>query len=411
MTRRPVALALLAAALCSARATADAQTTRETTREKTRETTRETTRDTIRETTPATGSASPATGSDSASHRRWLGLPSFGSAPETGLQLGFTVLTLGGTRANDPTRPTGASLYALRSARRQTRIGLDLERWWPGNTRRLTISASALEYPLSFYGIGDRTTLAQEERYTPRSLEGYVQVDERFRGAWYALVGARFGDQSVTTQSPGLLASGALTGAHYTRTVILTAGVSHDTRDNVVATYRGHYASVAYGRSVPTLGATSSYGRFNAELRGYRPLVGTHILAAQLVVVGADGDVPFDQLPVIGGSGIMRGYSSGRFRDKVVTAAQGEYRTPLLPLPFLPGPLKRVAVGGVAFAGVGYAVPTLSADAWRAARALPSVGYGVRVQVDPVQRSAFRLDSAFGRYGFSGLYIGFNQAF
>ncbi|MEI6741443.1 MAG: hypothetical protein WCK74_14155, partial [Gemmatimonadaceae bacterium] len=65
MTRRPVALALLAAALCSARATADAQTTRETTRDTT-----------------------PATGSDSASHRRWLGLPSFGSAPETGLQLG-----------------------------------------------------------------------------------------------------------------------------------------------------------------------------------------------------------------------------------------------------------------------------------------------------------------------------------
>ena len=38
-------------------------------------------------------------------------------------------------------------------------------------------------------------------------------------------------------------------------------------------------------------------------------------------------------------------------------------------------------------------------------------GAGLRVQIDPAQRTAVRADYGRGRDGNSGLYIGFNQAF
>ena len=117
------------------------------------------------------------------------------------------------------------------------------------------------------------------------------------------------------------------------------------------------------------------------------------------MLAGVDGTVPFDQMPVIGGSRIMRGYSAGRFRDRWVAAAQGEYRSPFW--------LERV--GGVAFAGVGVAGGSLARLG--EGRPFPSFGIGGRLQVDPVQRSALRVDYAIGAYGFGGLYVGFNQAF
>jgi hypothetical protein len=42
---------------------------------------------------------------------------------------------------------------------------------------------------------------------------------------------------------------------------------------------------------------------------------------------------------------------------------------------------------------------------------LPTYGAGLRVQIDPAQRTAVRIDYGRGRKGNSGLYIGFNQAF
>ena len=41
-----------------------------------------------------------------------------------------------------------------------------------------------------------------------------------------------------------------------------------------------------------------------------------------------DGDVPFTELPRLGGS-VLRGYSSGQFRDRLATVASLEYHYPI----------------------------------------------------------------------------------
>ena len=80
------------------------------------------------------------------------------------------------------------------------------------------------------------------------------------------------------------------------------------------------------------------------------------------------------------------------------TGAQAEYRSPAWH-----------RVGGVLFGGAG--VVANRAGALSDGRVLPTYGAGLRVQIDPAQRTAVRADFGRGRDGNSGLYIGFNQAF
>jgi hypothetical protein len=116
-------------------------------------------------------------------------------------------------------------------------------------------------------------------------------------------------------------------------------------------------------------------------------------------MVGVQGGAPFDQLALVGGGDIMRGYARGRYRDRWMLASQAEYRTPMA---------RRI--GGVLFGGAGVVAP--AADELFGDRVLlPTYGAGVRFQLDTKQRSAVRVDYGRGRDGASGLYIGFNQAF
>jgi len=94
----------------------------------------------------------------------------------------------------------------------------------------------------------------------------------------------------------------------------------------------------------------------------------------------------------------MRGYSRGRFRDRMFGGAQAEYRSPMWH-----------RLGAVLFSGAGVVAPT--AGALADARLLPTYGAGLRVAIDPTQRTAVRVDYGRGRSGNSGLYVGFNQAF
>lgn len=331
--------------------------------------------------------------------RRFLALPGLGSSPETGWEAAFTVVLTSTSTSDTLARPVVVTAYALRSERAQTRAAVDVERWFDGNRRRLLTSLSAVEYPYSFHGIGDRTTDRDRETYTPQWIEGYLQFDQAIRRGLYLFTAARLGAQRVEPTSPGLLMDQRVPGSRSFRSAILTVGANWDTRDHVIATRSGQLASVAYGQSSPLWGGTYTYSRINAEWRGFRELAPRHVLAAHVTITGADGTVPFDQLSNIGGGNIMRGYWGGRFRDRWVVASQAEYRSPLL----------RNRLGMVAFGGVGHAAPRLGALS--RARPFPSAGAGVRVQVDQVQRTALRVDYAVGAYGFAGLYVGFNQAF
>ena len=96
----------------------------------------------------------------------------------------------------------------------------------------------------------------------------------------------------------------------------------------------------------------------------------------------------------------MRGYYTGRFRDRNFVAAQAEYRW--LPFPFS----KRF--GGVLFASAGTVSPNtsmLAREQWH-----PAIGAGLRFMVFPKKDIFIRADFALTPEG-NGLYIYTGEAF
>jgi len=341
---------------------------------------------------------SAALRADSVGRRRIQPLPALGSAPETGLQFGATLLGVWEPSARRQARPTSLLASVLRTRKQQTRVRAEAEHWSDGNARRVAGSLQWQKFPLPFYGIGDRSLASAEETFTPTGAEAIITVQQRITGSWYATAGVRHLSQAIALDSAGVLRQRTILGTAGGRITEWSAGLTRDTRDNLFAPRQGRWLQASYARSIDGLWADYAFGTLRVDARQYHQLAAEHVIATQLQIVGVDGAAPFDQLALIGNSDIMRGYARGRYRDRWMSAAQGEYRSPV-----------RHRVGGVLFGGAGVSVNSLGVLS--DARLLPTVGAGLRVQIDQRQRTGVRLDYARGLEKASGLYIGFNQAF
>lgn len=80
----------------------------------------------------------------------------------------------------------------------------------------------------------------------------------------------------------------------------------------------------------------SSFSTYDIELANYIDLSKTSLLSKAPGLIAwqvqghfTNGDVPWNMLPDLGGSGAMRGYIKGRYRDKQMMMGQVEYRLPI----------------------------------------------------------------------------------
>jgi Omp85 superfamily domain len=104
-----------------------------------------------------------------------------------------------------------------------------------------------------------------------------------------------------------------------------------DLRDVAGATSRGAYLEV-FGGYVPRIGKYS-FWHHGAELTGFIDLYKrTRVLVLRAFVEGvegAEGDIPFSELPRLGGPNRLRGYRLDRFRDEKTAVGTIEYRYPV----------------------------------------------------------------------------------
>jgi len=133
------------------------------------------------------------------------------------------------------------------------------------------------------------------------------------------------------------------------------------------------------------------------DIRYYRYLPWRDVISIQFYCAFTPGETPFQLLPELGGQNLMRGYYQGRYRDRVYTAAQSEYKFIFL---------RRWAL--VAFLGTGQVAGSLSdldADGIKFAG-----GGGLRFYIVQSQRIAFRLDAGFSKND-RGVYFNLLEAF
>ncbi len=254
-------------------------------------------------------------------------------------------------------------------------------------------------FPVLYYGVGSEAKPANEEAITYELLRfdnlSYRKVGKHsFAGlGWryfkmYNVKGTGNGILENSTNVVGKTGS-SISG--------LNVSYQYDTRDNVLTTSKGNYAQFVYSLHNNLTGSSHSFQRWQVDLRTFhRPFKQREdVLAFQAYGYLSSGDVPFNELGMLGGDMIMRGYYLGSLRDKNLLAAQGEYRWQAL---------KRW--GLVGFAGLGCVHNKLD----NINNILPSYGGGLRFKINRKENVNVRVDYGFGN-GQQNLYFFIAEAF
>jgi hypothetical protein len=151
--------------------------------------------------------------------------------------------------------------------------------------------------------------------------------------------------------------------------------------------------TVLYRESV---GSDFDAETYKLAFNHYRPMRDQDVLASRFIIRGTGGDAPFFLLSTIGGNTDLRGYPSGRYRDRYMYALQSEYRWQFNDNWIFTG-----------FAGFG---EVASESSGFGGKILPAAGIGVRFVLSQKHKVSLSADFAAGRDG-SEFYFGVGEAF
>jgi outer membrane protein assembly factor BamA len=260
-------------------------------------------------------------------------------------------------------------------------------------------------FPLFYHGLG----AISPEDYTARVEANQIVIKERvLRKIQHNLfLGAELDYQRLSAVDfmlvePNNEAFELPLGNAGSNNLGLGLGLVQDNRHNVLNVRHGFFSELAFLHYNPAWGSTFKFTSVLSDTRVYKPMGKNNVLAAQLLGQFNVGDVPFNQLALMGGESLMRGYYYGRYRDNNQLAAQVEYR--FLPIPFN----FTDRIGAAVFAGAGSVfnqVNTLEISDF-----VISGGAGLRVLLFPKKDIWTRLDVAFTREG-AGFYLFVGESF
>jgi outer membrane protein assembly factor BamA len=239
-------------------------------------------------------------------------------------------------------------------------------------------------FPDRFYGIGNNTSLENEEFYSYNLISFKSLFLQKIYQKFFVGFDYHFTNEFGFKHEPGgVLETGTINGYNGGIGSALGLVAILDTRDNVINSFKGEYAEIASYFYTRYLGSTFSFTDINGQYVKYWPLRRKHILAWQTKARFTFGNTPFLDMSLVGNDDLLRGYPKNRFRDNHFFGTQLEYRFPLF-----------WRFGMVTFAGAGDVFSRPQDLAWRTMKY--SVGVGLRLLVNSAERVNIRLDYGYG---------------
>jgi len=253
-------------------------------------------------------------------------------------------------------------------------------------------------YPDRFYGLGNTTTEANEEKYSFDLLRFQSRLSRElvknvYLGVDYQL--SRY--YNVEVQEGKTLANSEITGTKGGVNSGVGLVFMIDTRDNVVSASKGVFLETSGFVYNAAIGSSFNYSNYNLTFNKYFSLGRRMVLATNTVMNLNTGNTPFLEMARVGGNSILRGYAQYRFRDNNFIASQIEYRYMIWR-----------KLGFVAFAGLGDVFETT--EDIESNQLKYSLGGGVRVALDTKEKINLRVDYGIGR-GNTGVYVSVTEAF
>jgi outer membrane protein assembly factor BamA len=327
-------------------------------------------------------------------------LPVVYYTPETRLAFGaggIYIFPLKG--ASLAARPSYFQTIAVYTQNKQFTLSLEPNLFLRNETLLINSLLELKKYPDKFWGIGSDAPDSAEEDFTPAQQSLSISFQKKVSRQISIYVGLKYDLEHynfLKFEADGQLAAGHITGCRGGILSGLGLVLNLDSRDNIFSAFRGNYFQVSAQLFSRFLAGDYNYFKFKADLRCYLPLWQAHVLALQGVFQAVPGETPFMALPPLGGDSLMRGFYLGRYRDKVLLAAQVEYRLPLW-----------WRFGLVGFAGIGGVADRIGCLS--AGRFKSSCGLGLRFRLNR-EGAKLRLDFGYGKET-SGVYFTAGEAF
>lgn len=332
---------------------------------------------------------------------RLLVLPIVARSVETSWSFGAAVSSTFHLKSaeDSTTRTSNLQALALYSLNKQLVLAINGSIYFPGEKYILNQQISYSYFPDKFWGIGKATPDSNEEPYNykqfyvylhPQRLVGrklFLGILYEFQKLWDVkyIDGGLFDKEQVAGRY-GYIVSG------------LGASITYDSRNNAFAPDRGSMLQFHMSHFNNILGSDYEYTNFVVDLRKFFRVYKQQVLALQAYGFFNAGEVPLRSLAALGGANSMRGYYSGRYRDKNQAVLQAEYRIPLF-----------WRIGCVVFSDIGNVGSTISQLNFDHLKY--SYGGGLRIALSKAERLNLRLDYGIGQGSAKGFYFQLGEAF
>ena len=328
----------------------------------------------------------------------WFAAPIIFYSPESNLALG--ALGILSFRLSDSlnSKPSKIEVYGYYTLNTQYSFSSKPEIYFDDDKYYLSSYLNYSKVIDKFYNIGNNTEEIENPDYEARSSLIFIKFQRKISHNLNAGIVYEFRNYKIvdSKENPYLL-SGLVYGSDGGLTSGLGLVVSYDSRNNIYYPENGAFYELASIFFNANLGSDYSYSKTSIDLRRFHKIADKQVLGFQLVYNFITGSPPFYDVPPLGGEVIMRGYFTGRFRDRHHLAAQLEYRI-------------RVwwKFGLIGFMGFGDVASGFSK--FRIKNLKYSYGAGLRFRFDDEELLDLRADVGFGK-NTSGFYFSLNQAF
>lgn len=334
---------------------------------------------------------------------QFLAYPTLVFAPETSWEVGLSTLFVYYAKKDTTNRLSEINGFTFYTFRRQYGASFDHALYTHQNRWSFLGKLKYQNFPLLYFGIGPHTPSDYEAVVDTRLLNIKERALKRIGKNIFAGAEVDFQRLSNVAFVPhGQVAVSKPPGHRGSTNLGFGAGLLYDDRHNVLNVRDGAFAELALLHYNKAWGSDFGFTSLLSDNRLYKALNSRNVLALQAYGQFTFGQAPFNQLALLGGESLMRGYYTGRYRDNNQMAAQAEFR--MLPLPL--GFTKRL--GAAVFGSAGTVFHQFSSLALK--DFVVAGGAGLRYLLFPKKDIYSRVDLAFTREG-TGLYIFIGEAF
>ncbi|MGM0635634.1 MAG: BamA/TamA family outer membrane protein [Bacteroidota bacterium] len=260
--------------------------------------------------------------------------PTLGYQPETSLEIGFSPLYVYYANEDPSNRLSEINGFAFFTLEQQYganfshAIYSDQDEWF------FLGDVEFQRFPLQYYGIGNGVPQDHIALVDAMQFMFKERVLRKVANNFFIGLEADFRSFSRVDFEPAEgeeLDFELPFGAEGTTNLGLGVGLVYDERHNVLNVRDGFFSELAYLNFNPFWSSQVKYQYITTDTRYYKSVGKNNVIAAQLLgEFNFDGKIPFNQLSLMGGQNMMRGYFLGRFRDRNQISTQVEFR--MLPL-------------------------------------------------------------------------------